>query len=128
MQSTFTWADAWIFSALLVTRHPAGLADLVGAADGINHAIPTPEEINGALDRLHAAGLVSRSDEQLAPTPAASELFERISSGRRSLLGIVDRIHQALVRDFGMPAAPRVFSYSDADVRAAYEVYLQRLA
>ena len=128
MQSTFSWADAWIFAALSVTRHPAALADLIGAADGINHAIPTPDEINGALNRLHAAGLVSRSGEQLAPTQIASELFERINSGRRSLPGIVDRTHQALVRDFRLPAVPRAFAYSDADVRAAYEVYLQRLA
>lgn len=128
MQREFSSSDAWLLVALMVAKHPARLEDLIATADGINHAIPTTAEINGALNRLHAAGLLSARDEHFVPSSAARELFERISSGRHSLLGVVDRVHQALMRESTASSIPDHFAYTDADVHTACEAYRQRLA
>ena len=124
----FSWSDAWLFTALSVTHRPARLEDLIATADWINHAIPTTAELNHGLNRLHAAGLVEISSEALRPSPAGADLYEKISAGRRSILGIVDHIHRALRRDYTLQTIPERFAYTDAEVHTAYEAYRQHLA
>ena len=52
----FEWTDAWLFLAIgYAARHRSGsLADVIGVADGIQHAIPTLEEVKSPACRVLA--------------------------------------------------------------------------
>src|SRR5262245_3456627 len=80
----FPWSDAWLFQAIVLAARqgPARLADVLAAADDVNHALPTDDELHGALSRLTSAGFVEEINERFAPTaqvPAAT--LARILTG-----------------------------------------------
>jgi hypothetical protein len=58
------WSDAWVLAAIDWAAD-ADLAKIIAAADAINHAIPTIEEVEHAIQLLGAAGLVRYSDNSL---------------------------------------------------------------
>jgi hypothetical protein len=86
----FLWSDAWLLQAIAVaSRHRrATLAEVLAAADSVNHALPTDEELHGALLRLTTAGFVDETDRgfQLTrnvPTNVADALAVKAwASGR----------------------------------------------
>ncbi len=76
--------DAWMFQAIAVSPRdpdPVGLSDLVAAADGVNHAIPTEDELRGGLNRLIYAGLVSEQGSAFDLTDAGEAVFARVRGG-----------------------------------------------
>lgn len=82
-------ADAWILLAALFrcrTRE-AELREVVAAADYINHAIPTHEELFGAINRLCSARLLKTRRGKLTVTPRAEALMQKVeASCRRAVL------------------------------------------
>ena len=56
-----TRSDVWILTALLSAGGPVGLAGLIGAADYLDRAILTYDEVSFGVPRLSAAGLVEVS-------------------------------------------------------------------
>lgn len=56
----------------------AALAELIGAADWINHAIPLDEELRGGLNRLIAAGLVDEDDSAFGLTDSGGSLLAKV--------------------------------------------------
>jgi hypothetical protein len=56
----YLWSDAWMFQAIAIASHaaPASLSDILGAADAVNHALPTDDELHGAFVRLTQDGFV----------------------------------------------------------------------
>ena len=55
------WSDAWILAAVDWAAD-ADLAKVIAAAGAINHAVPTIEEVDHAVQFLGAAGLVRYPD------------------------------------------------------------------
>ena len=76
-----TSSDGWLLHAILLAAHDgqATLEGLVGAADMINHAMLTFDEIDGGLARLSAAGLVSTGDKRVQITATAAEMQARVA-------------------------------------------------
>lgn len=66
----FLWSDAWLFQAIAIASHarPATLSEIIGAADAVNHALPTDEELHGALLRLTADQFVEEVGDQFRLT------------------------------------------------------------
>jgi len=76
--------DAWMFLAIAISPRdagPVGLSDLVAAADGVNHAIPTEDELRGGINRLIYAGLVSEYGSAFDLTDAGEAMFAKVRSG-----------------------------------------------
>ncbi len=74
--------DAWILLSLLY-NHKKGqsrLEDIIATADGVNHAIPTLEEIHGALNRLESARLIKRQQNTFIVTDAALDLYSKVQA------------------------------------------------
>ena len=88
----FLWSDAWLLQAILYASRegPAPLPMVIGAADFINHAILTCEELSGGLARLSLEGLV-------AVSPAG---FGTACSGR-ALRFLHARENRKYARDLG---------------------------
>ena len=111
-----TAADSWILIAVVYGggKHGADLRGIVAAADYVNHAIPTYQEVRGALWRLLNAGLVR---VELRAGPALPGRFcglrghpqrsEDLEHARRGLFGCAaetpgaDEEVRPLVRDAG---------------------------
>src|SRR4029450_3317236 len=70
------WSDAWILAAVDWAAD-ADLAKVIAAADAINHAIPTIEEVEHAIQFLGAAGLVHHSDTSLTLTDEGRRICQR---------------------------------------------------
>jgi hypothetical protein len=87
---TFLWSDAWLFQAIaLASRQgPASLGAILGAADAVNHALPTDDEWHGALSRLTAEGMVQEVDgrfqltAKVPPTVVDAIAVDSWSAGR----------------------------------------------
>jgi hypothetical protein len=81
---THAWpsADAWFLLSVHYSRklwrRSIPLRPIIGAADAINHAIPTYEEFDGAARRLSAAGIVKVEDDRASLTPSGRELMRSV--------------------------------------------------
>lgn len=75
-EERFGQSDGWILCSIVLS---SSLTTLVGAADHLNAATPTLEEINGALTRLGRAGLVSWRGPTLEAANEVRAFHERIA-------------------------------------------------
>ena len=95
----FLWSDAWLLLAISLAagdRSTASLASVVSAADGIQHAIPAKDEMDGAIGRLQRAGYVHWSNDVVELTQTGREFLTRATGRIRELLKQQDAIEAAL--------------------------------
>lgn len=71
---------AWILYAVAMAsgKAPASRTDISNAADAINHAVPTHAELDGALKRLLACGLVETYGRFHALSPTGHALLDKV--------------------------------------------------
>ncbi|WP_189076998.1 hypothetical protein [Mangrovihabitans endophyticus] len=111
------WNDAWIFvSAVIAERlerdramHAAlpvtgaSLADLLAAADFLNHSIPDRAELEDSMRKLVGAGLLEVDDDFVEVAPAGEQLWRtRPFSGLSSAVLTL----QTQLNRFGEPTDP----------------------
>ena len=88
--SGWVFADSWVFAAIATNGRRCSLADVVGAADMINHAIVLDEELETALGKLAGAGFVRVFDDwTFEVTDEGASLW---SSGGRDLTAHLNAI------------------------------------
>ncbi len=73
-----TWSDAWLFMALSLGN--GELSEVIAVADGLNHAIPTPDEWMSALQVLGSRGLIDHTE----PLPRLTGLGRKTIRGFRA--------------------------------------------
>jgi hypothetical protein len=78
------WSDAWLLQsiALATETGPATLAQIFAAADAVNHALPTSDELHGGFVRLTAAGFIAETEDRFTITQLVP--FAILSSIRSS--------------------------------------------
>ncbi|MES2789702.1 MAG: hypothetical protein V4719_08780 [Planctomycetota bacterium] len=81
-------ADFWILLAEIYNRQSRAiyLSQIIAAADYINHAIPTLEEIHGAINRLQSARLIKTKHDVFYVTDKALELMAQVESSCKANL------------------------------------------
>jgi hypothetical protein len=94
--------DAWLLAAIATARpDPAGdgatLAEVLSAAEGINHAIPTQDETELAIRHLLGAGLIAVNEtaDHFRVTEAGQQVLRRWRHGG---FGWIDALPPALRR------------------------------
>ncbi len=122
--------DSWILLALLYNARrgrPTPLAELIATADFINHAIPTTDELHGALNRLATAHLVRSTARGFGTTERAAALMAKVEAAcTRKVLDQWDCLRRLLECPCCGIALKTVrwrITVSDADVKEAYERY-----
>ena len=70
----------------VVGEEPAPLTKVLGAADGLQHAILTREELNGAIGRLSKAGYLRYAMDRLELTSDGRDLVTRAGGNHRTSL------------------------------------------
>jgi hypothetical protein len=125
----FHFEDTWILMCILLLNEngPCEIKDIIPLADGINKAIPTVDELHGALNRLLSARLISTRKGAYTPTPKAQELHKKVKETCRS--GLWDQM-DGLTNILKCPCCgvqlKRVMwriNVTDQDVDAAYKQY-----
>jgi hypothetical protein len=119
--------DAWLLAAIRTARtDPAGdgasLVEVLSAADGINHAVPTRDETELAIQRLLGAGLIAVNETagHLRVTEAGQQVLRR---WRHGAFGWIDALPPAL-RRLG-PPRPAEWSLPSDVYEQAIEQALQ---
>jgi hypothetical protein len=74
------WSDAWLLTAIecAEARGGADLKSVIGAADALNHAMFTWEELDCGLERLARAGLIQLAGPPFVLTEEAGTLLAGI--------------------------------------------------
>ncbi len=89
MKEDFVYSDAWILLAIIYSGRRQGVSadrsTISQAADYINHAIPTRDEINGALTRLQRAGWVEEDNGNYRASASALEAYARTTTPWRDV-------------------------------------------
>jgi hypothetical protein len=62
--------------------------DISSAADAINHAVPTQQELNGALQQLVACRLVEAQGKFHILSPSGLALFQEAQTGRSTVMTV----------------------------------------
>jgi hypothetical protein len=121
--------DAWLLASIHSARtDPAGdgarLAEVLSAAEGINHATPTRDETELAIQRLLGAGLIAVDEtaDHLRVTEAGEQVLRR---WRHGAFGWIDALPPAL-RRLG-PPQPAEWSLPPEVYEQAIEQALQGL-
>jgi hypothetical protein len=98
----FQWSDAWLLHAVLLAagERDAALDEVIGAADMLNKAMLTFDELDGGIARLEAAGFVSIVAGRFRLSETGRALYRQLSpgSGRRA--------SEAIRRALGAPEPP----------------------
>ncbi len=110
---------AWIL--LSVPQNPGRLHDIIAVADGINHAIPSHQELQNSLGWLKAKGLVRKSDQTYALTEAGSQLLSEIKGRHRSAMKIWDLVADRLETMLGSDR--HLDDITTEDTHSAYQTY-----
>ena len=131
----FAWTDAWLLHAILISIRDgeAPLDVVISAADGIQHAMLTFDEIDGGIARLSRGGFIEVRGNRFHLTAAGAELRRRIESLSvrkaeqtvRKQLGILE----PLATFKPTPADPAWTSgaFTIEDVKQAEKAYRRRV-
>lgn len=121
----WAWNDGWILMATYLTQGTEGarLQEVIAAADGLNHAIPTAKELSRAFTKLVRTEIMAVTDDRfrlrddLLPEikkayGSRGGLFESAKKGEKWLksLNVVERTDQAVL-------------ITEDDVAVAYKEY-----
>jgi hypothetical protein len=99
LQPDWEPSDAWILLAILCLKRRAHIAldGIMGVADYINHAVPTIEEMHGALNRLAAGGLVKVRKSGVVATEKSIALYEQVAAvHKRYVLDQLDALRNIM--------------------------------
>jgi len=124
----FQSSDAWIFLSLGNDEAGSTLRDIIATADWINHAIPTKQEIEGAINRLSVAGLVKVEDDKFMLTSEGKTIYEKMVGQHRQLLKIWPKLEKYLNTTDFPTLRVKTFKLKRGQLERVYKNYIQDFA
>jgi hypothetical protein len=125
----WTFNDGWILMSVFLTHGEDGacLDDVIGAADAMNHAIPTQGELSRSLTRLASCGVLSENGGPYRIADAYMPLIAKANSGKGGLFSTPDKGKNWLSRmRFDVDDTVRV-AVTKEQLSKAFESYRKRL-
>lgn len=121
----WNFADGWILASAAAygSDRSVSLKELISAADGMNRAIPTPEECNGSFARLCAAGVVEGTADGFRVRAEHAASLDAAMRGRGGLFEGPKKALRWLSR-IAYPTEPAdAVTVTDQEFEAAYKCY-----
>lgn len=83
----WTFTDGWILMSVYLTHGDVGasLNELIGAADAMNHAIPTTGELSRSLTRLATCGILTEVDNRYRIAEHYLPMIAKANQGKGGL-------------------------------------------
>ena len=121
----WSWDEGWILAATCMAQKDNGatLADIIGAADAINHTIPTATELSTAFSHLAGCGIVRLSDDRYVVAEEHLQAIRKVLKGKGGLFASADKLLKWLRRAGFEGDTAATLPLSDAEVKQAYESY-----
>ncbi len=117
----WTFADAWVLTAVAGSRRPCSLTELVATADGLNHALLLDAEVTRAVGKLLGSGLLDvTADLAFDLTQQGTALVERRHG---SLFSQVDSVLSLLG---SVTLHDQAFALPKGAMQQAVDAYLAR--
>lgn len=110
---------AWIF--LSVPEKPSSLQEIIAAADGINHAIPTHKELQTSFGWLIQQGLVCKDGKRYSLTEQGIELRRNLTKTSKTMMKSWDTVAKKFETMAGTSAIED--DVTGNDVTKAYSAY-----
>ena len=105
----------------------ASLDSVIGAADAMNHAIPTTGELSRSLTRLASCGVLSEDDGRFRIAETHLPLIDKANKGKGGLFSMPDKGRKWLSRmKFDVDDSIRV-SVTEEQLAQAFDRYRERL-
>jgi hypothetical protein len=128
MTDRFQSSDAWIFISLSPAETGTTLDSLIATADWINHAIPTQDEIEGAVNRLAQAGLLHMEADNFFMTEQGIELYRAIMDKKGAILKHWMKMEK-LLNETDLPVlVTEEFHLPSNQLEDAYQRYIKRFS
>jgi len=124
----WTFNDGWILMSVFLTQgvNGASLDEVLGAADVMNHAIPTSGELSRALTRLASRGILTEEGDRFRIFATHLPSIAEANQGKSELFGRPDKGKRWLSRmQFDVDDAIRV-SITDEQLALAFDLYCKR--
>jgi hypothetical protein len=133
------WSDAWFLVAVdlanqsnatgLIGEARGELADVIAAADAIDHAILLPDEIQHAVRLLVPAGMLRLSGDRFEVTANGRALCKQAE--RAEVAGTMGRVHR-LLKELPQPSTAgmdwKLDPAAHASANQTYEARIRREA
>ena len=129
-QIPFAWidSDAWILTSLLLLEmKPLTLSELIYAADWLNHAIPTVNEVNHALTLLSANGYLTMEADGNIRLTDLSETFKSGGFQKARHFSKVEVVRRNLMQSMTVPCSTVKEYFTDDDMTKAHDAIKQAL-
>lgn len=131
MTSSIEWTfnDGWILMSVYLTHGDVGasLDELIGAADAMNHAIPTTGELTRSLTRLATCGILTEVDNRFRIGEHFLPMIAKANQGKGGLFSTPDKGKKWLSRmAFDLNEVVEISITSERS-GAAYKLYRKRL-
>jgi hypothetical protein len=128
--ASWTWTDGWILAAIALgdqRGRGATLADMIAAADAIQHAILTGAEVGSAVAKLLAGQVITEADGRYRVASRRRRFLAACMAARGGLSALPDRCLAWLRRACRPPEAVGTGSASawEAEVEAAHRIYVR---
>jgi hypothetical protein len=117
-----TTTHTWIFLAVAFScsKEPASLRSVIGAADYLDHAIPTREELQTSLGWLIARSLIEKSGDRYSLSTAGKKFYAEASAAS----AYVHKMRPRMEEDFAkLDAESETELIADDQFQAALELY-----
>lgn len=116
---------AWIFLSIAssFSTEPVSLKAIINAADWINHAIPTHEELKISLGWLAGQKLIAKDGEAYLLTADGVALYKEVSDKFRSMNKIWDLFAKKFAN---LDHTHEIDSLTEKDVKKAYALYISK--
>jgi hypothetical protein len=125
----WTWNDGWILMSvyLVHSNTDSTLADVIGAADATNHAIPTPNELSQTFTKLVNAGILTIEQSRYE---IVSEYLSEIERAYRSKGGLLESANKGQkwlnATSLEVNGSPKVTITQD-ELKNAYTEYTSKI-
>lgn len=92
----FEHSDAWIFLCIPLEGPGTDRKNILGTADYINHAVPTEQELEGALKRGMEAGLLVSEDGRYHFSEKYRKQMKKIFNSSKNIFKVWDELEKFL--------------------------------
>ncbi len=125
----FVRSDAWILLALVLNHAKGGatLPEIIAVANFINHAIPTRDELEGALNRLLAANYIAVHGKRFDVTQPVMAAYDRVAKRKQSVPHRLDALQRFLASTPRLELCPKAIVITEPAMENARQGYQQQL-
>ena len=125
----WSFTEGWVLMSAYVVQRDEGatLDELIGAADVMNHAIPTSGELTRSLSRLACHGIVKVKDGRYLINPIYLHGIEKAKNSRGGLFELPNKGRRWLQSMTFDTAAAMTIVVNDEQLKAAYQQHREKL-